>query len=202
MVSLKDVIQAKLVEKIQLDELVLEWGDDIADREKDRETLETLEPHSNLKKLSIKFYQGTNFRGWLVNKEFHNMEFLCLSNWKKCLSLPPLWRLPTLEVLIIEGMDKMKKVGPHFCWPNMEFKSLKTLTFDGMLEWEEWISLECDGREFPCLQELCIRRCPKLKGNLPKQFPFIRKVEILDSKELVSTLLKRGIITQMAFTLS
>ena len=58
-----------------------------------------------------------------------------------------------------------------------------------MLEWEEWISLELPGGEFPCLQELCIQRCPKLKGNLPKQFPSIKKFEILDSQELVSTLL-------------
>ena len=192
MVSLEDAVEARLKEKAQLDELMLEWGDDTADQENDRRVLTMLEPHANLKKLSIKFYHGTSFRGWLGNKEFPYMVFLCLSNCKKCLSLPPFWRLPSLEVLIIEGMDKMKKVGPDLCGPNMQFRSLKSLTFDGMLEWEEWISLELPGGEFPCLQELCIRRCPKLKGNLPKQFPSIKKVEIFDSQVLVSTLLTQA----------
>ncbi|XP_023918611.1 putative disease resistance protein At3g14460 [Quercus suber] len=191
-VSPKDAAEAMLKEKARLDELVLEWGDDSADRENDREMLKMLEPHANLKKLSIKFYQGTTFRGWLGYKEFLNMVFLCLSNCKKCLSLPLFCQLPSLEVLIIEGMDKMKKVGPDFCGPNMQFHSLKSLTFDRMLEWEEWISLERPGGEFPCLQELCIQRCPKLKGNLPKQFPSIKKVEIFDSQELVSTLLTQA----------
>nr|POF02744.1 putative disease resistance protein [Quercus suber] len=56
-----------------------------------------------------------------------------------------------------------------------------------MSEWEEWVSSEVEGGEFPCLRELCIRRCPKLKGNLPKQLPSIVKVEIFESQELVTT---------------
>ncbi|XP_050281733.1 putative disease resistance protein At3g14460 [Quercus robur] len=134
MVSPEDTSEAILKEKELFDELVLEWGDDTADREHDREMLTMLEPHRNLKKLSVKFDQGTSFRGWLGSGGIKNS---------------PTW----------------------------------------MLEWEEWISLERPGGEFPCLQELCIRRCPKLKGNLPKQFPSIKKVEIFDSQELVSTLL-------------
>ena len=58
-----------------------------------------------------------------------------------------------------------------------------------MWEWEEWVSFEPEGREFPCLQELYIRGCPKLKGNLPKQLPSVVKVEIFESKKLVNTLM-------------
>ena len=58
-----------------------------------------------------------------------------------------------------------------------------------MWEWEEWVSFEAEGREFPCLQELYIWGCPKLKGNLPKQLPSVVKVEISESKELVNTLM-------------
>lgn len=58
-----------------------------------------------------------------------------------------------------------------------------------MWEWEEWVSFEAEGREFPSLQELYIRGCPKLKGNLPKQLPSVVKVEISESKELVNTLM-------------
>ena len=58
-----------------------------------------------------------------------------------------------------------------------------------MSEWEEWVSFEVGGGEFPSLIELCIRRCPKLKGNLPKQLPSVVKVEISESQELVTAIM-------------
>ena len=84
-------------------------------------------------------------------------------------------------------MDAVTRVGPEFCGMDKPFQSLETLTFEEMLEWEEWVSSEVKGGEFPCLRELCIWRCPKLKGNSPKQLPSIVKVEIFESQELVTT---------------
>uniref|UniRef100_A0A2N9FNK1 R13L1/DRL21-like LRR repeat region domain-containing protein n=1 Tax=Fagus sylvatica TaxID=28930 RepID=A0A2N9FNK1_FAGSY len=188
-VSTKDAAEAVLVEKTQLDELVLEWSDNTVNLENDRDVLEQLVPHTNLKKLSISFYCGTRFPPWLGDFSFSNMVFLCLSKCKNCLDLPPLGQLPSLKVLIIEWMDSVKRVGPEFCGMDNPFQSLETLTFEGMLEWEEWVSFDDEGGEFPRLRELSIRRCPKLKGNLPKQFPSIVKVEISESQELVTTLL-------------
>uniref|UniRef100_A0A2N9FP73 NB-ARC domain-containing protein n=1 Tax=Fagus sylvatica TaxID=28930 RepID=A0A2N9FP73_FAGSY len=188
MVSAKDAAEARLVEKTYLDELVLEWGDDTVDPENNRDVLEQLVPHTNLKKLSIKFYVGTRFPHWLGDFSFSNMVFLRLSNCKNCLDLPPLGQLSSLKVLIIEWMNAVKRVGPEFYGIDKPFQSLETLTFDGMMEWEEWVSFEVNGGEFPFLRELCIRRCPKLK-NLPKIFPSIVKVEIFESMELVTTLI-------------
>uniref|UniRef100_A0A2N9FCX9 NB-ARC domain-containing protein n=1 Tax=Fagus sylvatica TaxID=28930 RepID=A0A2N9FCX9_FAGSY len=188
-VSTKDAAEAGLVEKTQLDELVLEWSDNTVNSENDRDVLEQLVPHTNLKKLSISFYCSTRFPPWLGDFSFSNMVFLCLSKCKNCLDLPPLGQLPSLKVLIIEWMDSVKRVGPEFCGMDNPFQSLETLTFEGMLEWEEWVSFDDEGGEFPRLRELSIRRCPKLKGNLPKQFPSIVKVEISESQELVTTLL-------------
>ena len=62
------------------------------------------------------------------------------------------------------------------------------------MEWEEWVSSDVKGGEFPCLQKLSIRRCPKLRENLPKQFPSIVKVEISKSQELVTTLMTQASI--------
>nr|POF11749.1 putative disease resistance rpp13-like protein 1 [Quercus suber] len=187
--SAKDAAEANLVEKPHLDELVLEWSDDTVDLENDGDVLEQLIPHTNLKKLSIRFYSGTRFPHWLGDFSFSNIFFLRLSSCKNCIDLPLLGQLPSLKVLIIESMNAVKRVGPEFCGMDKPFQSLETLTFDRMLEWEKWIALEVEGGEFPCLRELCIRRCPKLKGNLPKQLPSVVKVEISESQELLTALM-------------
>ena len=188
-VSTDDAVEAKLAGKTYLDELTLEWGDKTVDSENDRDVLEALLPQENLKMLRIKFYGGTEFPFWLGDLSFSKMQFLCLSNCEKCLCLPPLGQLPSLKVLIIEGMTAVKRVGPEFCGKHMPFfQSLETLTFEGMLEWEEWVSCEVDESEFPRLQVLSIRRCPKLKGQLPKQLPSVVKVEISESQELMTAL--------------
>ena len=185
-VSENDPAGARLFTKKYLDELVLEWSNNTVGQEN---VLEALQPNSKLKKLSINFYCGTRFPNWVGHMLFSGMVSLRLSNCNNCSSLPPLGQLPSLEVLIIEWMDAVKSVGPEFCGMDKPFKSLKTLTFEGMLEWEEWVSFEVGGGEFPSLIELCIRRCPKLKGNLPKQLPSVVKVEISESQELVTTIM-------------
>uniref|UniRef100_A0A2N9GCX1 NB-ARC domain-containing protein n=1 Tax=Fagus sylvatica TaxID=28930 RepID=A0A2N9GCX1_FAGSY len=141
-VSMKDAAEAGLVEKTQLDELVLEWSDNTVNPENDGDVLEQLVPHTNLKKLIISFYCGTRFPPWLGDFSFPNMVFLCLSKCKNCLDLPPLRQLPSLKFLIIEWMDLVKRVGPEFCGMDNPFQSLETQTFEGMLEWEEWVSFD------------------------------------------------------------
>ena len=79
MVSAKDAAEAGLVEKTQLDEILLERSGDTFDPENDRDVLEQLVPHTNLKKLSISFYCGTRFPSWLGNFSFSKMVFLRLS---------------------------------------------------------------------------------------------------------------------------
>ena len=118
----------------QLDEILLEWSGDTFNLENDRDVLEQLMPHTNLKKLSISFYYGSRFPSWLGDFSFSNMVFLRLRRCKNCLYLPPLGQLPALKELIIEQMDAVKRVGPEFCRMDKPFQSLETLTFEGMLE--------------------------------------------------------------------
>ena len=49
----------------QLDQILLEWSGDTFNLENDRDVLEQLVPHTNLKKLSISFYYGSRFPSWL-----------------------------------------------------------------------------------------------------------------------------------------
>ena len=83
----------------------------------------------------------------------------------------------------------MEEVGPDFsaetsARKNTEFKSLERLTFEGMSKWTKWVPLNV----LPCLHKLCIRRCPKLRGNLPKELPSVERIVISESQELVTAL--------------
>ena len=173
-----------------LEEIVLEWDENTADPENARKVLEELRPSIWLKRLTINFYCGPTFPKWLDGTEtFHQMVYLRLSNCTSCSTLPSLGKLPKLRVLIIECIDAVEEVGPDFSVEtstrkNTEFKSLERLTFEGMSKWTKWVPLNV----LPCLQQLCIRRCPKLRGNLPKELPLVEKVEISESQELVTAL--------------
>lgn len=77
----------------------------------------------------------------------------------------------------------MKNVGPEFCGDGslQSFKSLETLSFKNMNEWEYWRPCE----EFPKLRVLSLIRCPKLLGKLPTSLPLLNKVEINNCGQLV-----------------
>ena len=197
-VSAEDAAKARLGKKVFLDELVLEWGGDIVDPEKDEDVIEKLQPFVSLQKLHINLYFGTKFPEWLGYGFLRGIAFVRLSNCKHCLHLPPLGQIGSLKALIIEGMDAVKRVGSEFWGPYRSstlFKSLETLIFEGMPEWEEWVS-SVTGGDFPCLRELCIRRCPKLKGNLPKRLVGVVKVKISESQELLTTLMREALLNK------
>ncbi|XP_021894961.1 putative disease resistance protein At3g14460 [Carica papaya] len=191
----REAKDASLKRKEYLEGLVLKWRDrdhtfsGIQSFTCDQgEVLEMLEPHPNLKSLSIRFYGGTRFPDWLGDSSFSNMVFLCLSNCSFCLSLPPLGELPSLKDLIIERLDRVQRVGPEFYGIKIPlikpFRSLQTLKFDSMLTWEEWVSPEVRGGPFPCLRELSIKRCPRLVRDLPKDLPPLARVNVFDCQQL------------------
>ena len=119
------------------------------------------------------------------------MLLLRLSNCKNCLYLPPFWQLPSLQILFYEWMTAVKRVGPEFYGTNKAFQSLKPLTFQGMLEWEEWVSSETMGEKFPCLKVFSILHCPKLR-NLPQQLSTVPNINIFGSQKLMETPLYKG----------
>ena len=179
-----------LVDKRSIEELVLEWDENTADPENARKVLAGLRPSYSLKRLTINFYCSPKFPSWLDGKEiFNEMVFLRLSNCNSCSTLPSLEKLSKLRVLIIECMDAVEEVGPDFCekpptWMHRGFKYLERLTFEGMSKWTKWVPTNV----LPRLQQLCIRRCPRLRGNLPKELPLVERVEISESQELVTAL--------------
>ncbi|KAF2318419.1 hypothetical protein GH714_007095 [Hevea brasiliensis] len=173
------------MDKKYLDTLLLEWKYNITRADSlDRAVLDGLQPHRNLKKLSVMGYAGTTFPSWIGDSLFHNLEFLRLENCKKCASLPLLGLLPSLKELVVKGMSSIKRIDHEFCGESYlnTFPTLETLRFMNMPEWEDW---NTSGLEFPCLQELAIEDCPKLSGKLPNHLPLLKKLVI----ENVSSLL-------------
>ncbi|CAN6693011.1 unnamed protein product [Malus baccata var. baccata] len=175
-------------DKKELKDLELAWGvEEADDSQKERDVLDKLQPSANLEKLTIRFYGGFSFPNWLgSSNSFSNIQFMCISDCKYCLSLPSFGQLPTLKELRIKKMNFVTKVGDEFYGDLngasviQPFRSLKTLEFKEMPEWEEWQPSLSGGQcsDFPCLQELIIRKCPKLRGYLPNRLPCLKRLRV------------------------
>ncbi|KAL1338121.1 hypothetical protein AAHE18_10G188200 [Arachis hypogaea] len=176
-----DASQANMKKKEQIEDLSLEW-DSCTAQESQHLVLEHLQPSTNLKKLTIKFYGGTWFPNWLGNSSFANMVYLCIRSCHYCSLLPPVGQLQNLKELIIFDIISVKTIGPEFygcCSPSFQpFPSLETLSFGEMPAWEEWNFMGGIATHFPRLSHLSLSDCPKLKGNLPSNLPSLTKLHL------------------------
>ncbi|KAJ7949342.1 Disease resistance protein [Quillaja saponaria] len=198
-----DAMQANLKEKEHLEELTLKWSGGNDDSQKERDILEKLQPHKNLKQLSVINYGGTRFPEWVKDSYLlPRIVSLELRNCKYCFSLPPLGQLPSLKELSISGFDIVMAIGPEFyssgngfsTVTSEPFLSLEILKFEYMMSWEEWSccfegrNQAAGGGAFPCLKELRIWNCPRLKEHLPPQLPSLKKLEIYGCQQLEASL--------------
>ncbi|CAL9048699.1 unnamed protein product, partial [Musa banksii] len=101
--------------------------------------------------------------------KIYSLEEIKLVDIPECEELPWLGQLPSLKVLRIQKMPAVKKLGDGFFGSRDQgkcFPSLEELTFIDLPEWEEWSW--ADGRQLlPCLRELGIVQCPRLKRLPP-----------------------------------
>ncbi|CAN6556414.1 unnamed protein product [Malus baccata var. baccata] len=187
-VDVVDALEANLKNKKELNDLELAWGDEEADdSQKERDVLDKLQPCVNLEILTIRFYGGTSFPNWLgSSNSFSNIQFMWISDCKYCLSLPSFGQLPTLKELRIKRMEFVRTVGVEFYGDLngasviQPFRSLKTLEFEEMPEWEDWLPSPSGGQcsDFPCLQQLIISGCLKLRGYLPNRLPCLKTLSL------------------------
>ncbi|RHN66518.1 putative P-loop containing nucleoside triphosphate hydrolase, leucine-rich repeat domain, L [Medicago truncatula] len=180
-----EAFQANLKMKEQIDKLALEWecGSTFSDSQVQRAVLENLRPSTNLKSLTIKGYGGYSIPNWLGDFLFGNMVYLRISNFDKCIWLPPLGQLGNLKELIIDSMLSIKSVGTEFYGsdssPSFQpFPSLETLHFEDMPEWEEWNFIGGTTTNFPSLKSLLLSKCPKLRGDIPDNLPSLTELEL------------------------
>ncbi|KAL7194776.1 hypothetical protein ACSBR1_035083 [Camellia fascicularis] len=172
----EDAKKANLKGKHDLISLELYWSkSNEENRPKNvKEVLESLQPNSNLKKLSINCFQGSKFPNWMLGLVLKNLVEISLRGCERCEHLPPLGKLQSLKILVIGSMDSLKYFN-HGDYGDGEssFPALKTLQFYRMPSLEEWAVVD-RGEIFPCLQELVISGCPKLT-----KLPFLPALERL-----------------------
>jgi hypothetical protein len=190
-----DVLNAtSLRDRKYLEELVLGWKDGNNFSESQRSVLDSLQPHTNLKSLTIKSYGGKSFSDWVGHPSFSNVACLYLESCKYCSSLPPLGLLPSLQNLSIVGFGEVVRVGHEFCGNCFSsvkpFGALKVLHLEDMPKWEEWVSFgdENGGGAFPQLEQLYIEKCRKLTGGLPVHLSSLSKLHIINCPQLVAPL--------------
>ncbi|KAG2396481.1 putative disease resistance RPP13-like protein [Vigna angularis] len=179
-------LEVDLKNKPHLVELRLEWnfiGSSSVDSEKAEDVIENLRPSKYLKRLSISNYIGKQFPDWLLHNSLPNLVSLELEGCESCQRLPPLGLFLFLKHLSIAGLDGIVSIGADFHGNNSSsFKSLQTLYFYDMRQWEKWDCQAVTGA-FPCLQYFSIEKCPKLKGHLPK-FVALKTLIVIHCEQL------------------
>ncbi|KAL4289523.1 hypothetical protein GQ457_14G004800 [Hibiscus cannabinus] len=166
---------ARLLEKKKLHQLTYHWNHEREGYSKHEQVLEGLEPHSNLKSLSIENYKGEYYPSWLSQKTggdpsacFQPMSLveLHLFGCKNVKNLPSLGQYPNLKFLEIQGLDSVRGIGNEFYMngcdenkPLVLFPALEIFTLKNMVELKEWLEVEPTIHAFPSLKVLNIIQC-------------------------------------------
>ena len=200
---------AILRDTVGLEELMMEWVSDFSDSRNERDelhVLDLLEPHTNLKKITVLFYGGSKFPSWTGSSSFSSMVDLNLINCRNCTSLSSLGQLSSLKSLCITGMAGLKRVGPEFYGDVSSsvkpFSSLKTLKFEDIPEWQTWSFpyLVEEAGAFPCLDQLTLINCPKLI-KLPCHPPsLVDQLTVCEFAELAIPLQSLASISKLSVT--
>nr|XP_048320245.1 putative disease resistance RPP13-like protein 1 [Ziziphus jujuba var. spinosa] len=181
----EDAVLANLAGKDGIDVLLLEWK---AGQTADPNIFESLQPPQMLKELTVMSYGGSKFPAWMGNSLISKMVKMRLNNCRRCKLLPPLGQLPLLKELTIKGLSGVESVGSEFYGDGglNAFPLLETLCFEDMKNWKDWFPDETNNGidRFLQLQKLVVKRCPMLKGKLPKILPSLKDLEVVRCQQL------------------
>ncbi|KAI0503621.1 hypothetical protein KFK09_014555 [Dendrobium nobile] len=178
--------KAQLCEKRRLKDLTLCWSRshiDSTNNDLDENVLDNLHPPKCIRNLSIERYMGARSAIWMNNvNPFFNLEKMELTKCLQWETLPPFGQLPFLKILNLAEMPKVKCLESKFngndkyrAFPLLEKLYIERL--EALEDWfEEGVAAE-DGYLFPCLIELVLEKCPKLK-ELPSLPPKLKSLEI------------------------
>ncbi|KAG8364955.1 hypothetical protein BUALT_Bualt18G0052400 [Buddleja alternifolia] len=162
--SLEDAKSANLMTKRNLTCLSLSWkyGINKDSLECFEEVLEGLQPHENLEKMCISYYQGSKFPNWMSTLAFKHLKEISLEYCERCKHPLPLGKLPSLTDLTLKGMDSVKHLGAEWYGDGeRSFPALESLRISEMPNLEEW-NVPDSVESFPCLKALEITECPML----------------------------------------
>ncbi|KAL0920676.1 hypothetical protein M5K25_009833 [Dendrobium thyrsiflorum] len=175
---------AQLCEKRRLTDLTLCWSDNNS-RNIDlyENVLDNLQPPKCLRNLSIKKYMGARSAIWMNNvNPIFNLQKIELEDCSEWETLPPFGQLRFLKSLTLSGMPKVKWLESKFngndkyrAFPLLEV--LRITKLEALEDWFEAGVAAEDGCLFPCLIQLDLYHCPKLK-ELPSLPPKLKSLQI------------------------
>ncbi|KAL0907378.1 hypothetical protein M5K25_021784 [Dendrobium thyrsiflorum] len=175
----EDAKSANLYSKPYVESLTLIWKCGTYDEcaRNDKSILEGLQPHTNLKELTIDGYNSSSFPSWFGNPHFSNLTKIKLANFynnEGCKFLP-LSKLPSLTSLKICLNNGITIMGQDFwCYntppdglenysieAHVGFHSYEYLTNTNLLEWKERPMVK--NGDFSSLKCLHIFKCENLQ---------------------------------------
>ncbi|CDP10357.1 unnamed protein product [Coffea canephora] len=195
--------ETKRMDKTALDDIP-QWNYDWDfDNNIGGDVLEGLQPHPNLKILTVKNFMD-EFPPWvrrIASLGFDNVVQIKFLGCKRCREIPSLGQLPNLQYLELNGFDSVTHIGPSFYFTNNHSESnssgndyhgrtlypaLKSLTIEDMPNLLEWMearvmstvtAADFQVAVFPNLKELTINRCPQL-NSAPSHFPRLKQLSM------------------------
>ncbi|TVU20925.1 hypothetical protein EJB05_30531, partial [Eragrostis curvula] len=194
----QDAKAANLVNKKELRELSLSWSNKGHDEQHDHNNvLEGIKCPEGLQSLRLYSYQGTTFPMWMCMVQ--NMVELYLYDCNNSEKLPPFCHRTALEVLCLEGLQKLQSLcsgDTPFAFPK-----LKLLKLVRLQQFNTWCEKSWTNEKiiFPGLEKLSISRCEMLRAlpeapslqepdgggidTVPSAFPALKvlKLEYLQS---------------------
>ncbi|KAM4072837.1 hypothetical protein ACB094_11G169900 [Castanea mollissima] len=121
----------------------------------------------------------------------YNLQTLILKGCSSLTKLPEkIENLVNLRHLNISNANSIREMPAGIA----KLKSLRTLCLKNMHEWQDWIPCRVEGEEFPCLRELSISNCPKLKGKFPHHLPSLEKLSIYACGQLVVSIPSHSVL--------
>ncbi|XP_022722656.1 putative disease resistance RPP13-like protein 1 [Durio zibethinus] len=177
----------KMWEKKKLQKLECQCKSGRNGSRNDEEVLEGLEPHSNLKSLTIWNYNAENNPSWLVRKSVSgpsansfqpiiNLVELNLFYCENLKNLPTLGQNPNLRFLRIRDLYNVRCIGNEFYMNNNScdsgdekkpitlFPASEKFSLVDLKEVKEWLDIEPGVPTFPSLKKLEIVGCDKLSS--------------------------------------
>ncbi|KAK4427316.1 putative disease resistance protein RGA3 [Sesamum alatum] len=169
-----------------------------------KEAFEALQPHPNLRSLTILDYQGTKFPGWF-SSSLNHLRVLEIQECNFISTLPCLGKLPELEELSVWNTRELKFLGREFLGiagdmdgstPSsgvvIRFPKLKELRFRCCPSWKEWEDITAEEEAnaaffiMPCLRELKIDFCglTQLPHRLLRKASLLERLTVWDSLHL------------------
>ncbi|KAM3393051.1 hypothetical protein ACQJBY_013960 [Aegilops geniculata] len=128
--SVEEAQNVTLVKKQDLERLKLCWTVGSEGPVENNDLLGKLQPPHNLQLLELHGYNGqTCFPAWWTSSHLPNLSEVIMVDLPRCLSLPPLHLLPSLQKLVLRKMDSITRIDDTWYTDELVIQKCSKLIF-------------------------------------------------------------------------